>query len=110
MNQKLSSISVDEPWEFKGDKGVNTIKGTIIKILSPTCLIFKSESVLSFDGYTGQIMILSPRYANTNFYSKNHKKIINGGLLQKEFVFDDSVNEQTLKNEAKFVIIGSIRY
>ena len=110
MNTNKCYISVSEPWDFNSPDGENIIKGVILKIISTTCLVFRANYLLDFDGVKGDKFILSPRYLGSNFYDlDNGLKLVtvNGALLMKEY--DDSLDEEKLKDNSKFVIIGSIR-
>ena len=42
-------LTVDEPWGFNHN-GSNILHGIVIKQLSPTFLLFKSDSFLDFNG------------------------------------------------------------
>ena len=42
--------------------GSNILHGIVIKQLSPTFLLFKSDSFLDFNGQKSCILILKPRY------------------------------------------------
>lgn len=45
-------------------------------------LIFKSNDILNFDGVTGDILILSPRFKNGNLENVTNKAVdVNGGLF-----------------------------
>lgn len=110
MKQKKYFISVGEPWDFDSPDGQNIINGIIIKILSATCLIFKANYVLDFKGVTGNFFVLYPRHSENDFDDlKNGKDYVtvNGNILTKEY--NESMDENCLKEHSKFVIIGSIR-
>jgi hypothetical protein len=110
MEQKKYFISVGEPWDFNSPDGENIINGIIIKILSATCIIFKANYILDFDGALGNFFILYPRHAESNFNDLKGGTgyvIINGNLLLEEY--NENMDENYLKEQSKFVFIGSIR-
>ena len=98
------SITISEPWDFKSSDGKNKING-IISIVNKKILIFKTHEILNFDGVSGNIIILSPRFKDVNFDNLELQKIsVNGGLL-----LDNNIeNENELKEKCKFVIIGTL--
>ena len=110
MEYKKYSISVGEPWDFNGPDGQNIIKGVVLKILSATCLIFKANNILNLKGVSGIFFVLYPRHAESNFDDlKNGADFVtvNGNILLEEY--NETMNEDYLKEKSKFVIIGSIR-
>ena len=110
MNEKKYFISVGEPWDFNSPDGQNIINGVIIKILSASCLIFKANYVLDFNGHLGDLFILYPRHSENDFADlKNETNYvtINGNLLIGGF--DENMSEKELKEKSDFVLIGSIR-
>lgn len=110
MSVKNYFISVGEPWDFESPDGKNVIKGTILKELSPTCIVFKTNHILNFEGFEGDILVLSPRHYESDFKDLNKGKesvTINGGLLLQEY--KDNLSEQDLRSNLKFVIIGSLQ-
>ncbi|TKC60287.1 hypothetical protein FBD94_15390 [Pedobacter hiemivivus] len=110
MEQEKYFISVGEPWDFNSVDGENIINGIIIKILSATCIIFKANYLLDFEGVSGDIFVLYPRYAEKNFIElKNgvESVAINGNLLIGDF--DENENEEILREKSKFVLAGTIR-
>ena len=81
-------ISVNEPWDFESPDGQNIIKGSILKISSTTCLIFKANYSLNFNGCQGDTLILFPRNKENNFLHLTDNKeyvVINGFLLLKDY-------------------------
>jgi hypothetical protein len=103
-------ISVSEPWDFEGPDGGNIIKGDILQIVSPTCIIFKSNSGLKFDDNEGNLMVLSPRHYESDFQDLSMSKVlvpINGGLFLGQF--NENLTEKDIREKAHFSIIGSIR-
>jgi hypothetical protein len=107
MEKEKYVISVGEPWNFESIDGQNIIKGIVLEILNDKCLIFKANNCLEFNQAVGNVLILSPRCKDENFNNLSNKSVtINGGLLLIDYNKDLIENE--LKNNSKFVIIGSI--
>ena len=107
MKEEKFVISVGEPWNFESIDGQNIIKGSVIEILNDKCLIFKANNCLEFNQAIGNVLILSPRSKDENFNNLSNKSVtINGGLLLLDYNKD--LLESELKNNSKFVIIGSI--
>ena len=101
------SISVGEPWDFKGIDGPNIIYGTVVEKLNDQCLIFQSNHYLQFGNINGKLLMLSPRYHDSDFSSlANSLIVINGSILLKDYSKDWT--EEDFQNNSKFVIIGSI--
>lgn len=108
--EKKYFISVGEPWDFESPDGQNIINGIIIKILSVTCLVFKANYVLAINGISSNLFVLYPRHAESDFDDlKNGVDYvtINGSILPREY--NENMDEDFLKENSKFVIIGSIR-
>lgn len=108
--EKKYFISVGEPWDFNSPDGQNIINGIIIKVLSATCLIFKANYILDFNGIASNLFVLYPRHAESDFDDLKNGidyVTINGNILPMEY--NESMNEDFLKENSKFVIIGSIR-
>jgi hypothetical protein len=81
----------------------------IVSCLSPTCLIYKANYNLNFDGYEGDILVLSPRLAYGNFYDMENKDKfvdVNGSLSTTDI--EDIISETEIKKYTKFVLIGEI--
>jgi hypothetical protein len=110
MGKNNCHISVGEPWDLTTPDGENIIKGIILRIVSSTCLLFKANYPISVGDVTGDILVLSSRYSENTFkdFGKDLGLInINAGLLLN--ISDrDSLSEQELKTNSKFVIVGSI--
>ena len=104
--KKTYQISVGEPWDYEGPDGPNIIKGAILKVVGSNCIVFKCESRLQFGTYAGGIMILTPRYEGDDFAALDRLVNVNGALLLIEY--HDALSEVELKQNAKFVIIGSL--
>lgn len=107
MEQKNYFISVAEPWDFKGLDGANIIRGQILSIKSKQCLVFKSNNIMEFGIVKGNFLILSSRHYDVDYFNLNDKNLtFNGGVLLNEY--DENLSEKELKENSKFVIIGSI--
>ena len=104
--RKIYQISVGEPWNYDGPDGPNIIKGAILKVVSSNCIVFKSNSFLQFDKHGGDILVLSTRYQGDDFAALDRLVNVNGALLLIEY--HDALSEVELKQNAKFVIIGSL--
>lgn len=101
-------IIVSEPWDFKSPNGDNIITGTIAEVLSSTLVIFKSDYLLNFDGNTGHLLILKPRYEKQILSQENnYEGTVGGGLLLIEDY--DGKDEKYLEANSKYVIIGSLK-
>ncbi len=100
-------LSIGEPWNFEGPDGQNIIRGSIVKIIGPRCLIYKANHITKFDKGSGSFLALFPRYVGTSFddLKKGMDITINGILIEG---YHDTMDEKELEKE-KFVIIGSIR-
>jgi len=110
MQSKKYFLSVGEPWDFDSPDGQNIINGIIIKIVSANCIIFKANYILHFNGVSGNFFVLCPRHSENDFDDlKNGKDYvtINGNVLPEEY--NENMSEDYLKENSKFVIIGSIR-
>jgi len=110
MGNKKYFLSIGEPWDFESPDGQNIINGVIVGILSATCLIFKANYILDFKGVSSNLFVLYPRHAENNFDDlKNGADYvtINGNILLEEY--HKNMTEIYLKENSKFVIIGSIR-
>lgn len=110
MEYKKSYITVGEPWDFESPSGQNIIDGAIIKTVSATCLVFKANYNLEFGEVSGQILILYPRYADSNFNdlkTGSNYITINGNLFHGEC--NPNTDEQTLMSNSKLAIIGGIK-
>lgn len=110
MQQKKYFISVGEPWNFDSPDGQNIINGSIIKIVSATCLVFKADYNLVFGGISGSFFVLYPRHAESNFndlINGTDYITVNGYILLDNYT--ENMGEETLKEKSKFVILGSIR-
>ncbi|MGQ2802082.1 hypothetical protein ACT54M_17005 [Leptospira santarosai] len=109
MENKSYYISIGEPWDFVGPDGKNIIKGEILKKISSTCLIFKTNHFLEYENNKSDILILSPRHYDNDFddlVKKTNTVTINGGILFS--TYSDDLTEDELKHAAKFFVIGSI--
>jgi len=102
-------LSIGEPWNFEGPDGQNIIKGSIVKVISPRCLIFKANHIIKFDKGSGSFLALFTRHTGTSFNDLRVDPIgisFNGVLVEGDY--HDGIDEKELE-KGKFVIIGSIR-
>ena len=100
-------ITIGEPWDFKGPDGESIIIGEVIKEITPTCLIFRSDQPQRFGDQTGNYFLLSSRYRNEILSSDNSfSGIVNGGLLFADFEHKSKIE---LEASSKFVFIGNLR-
>lgn len=104
MVSEKYKITVSEPWDFEGPTGLNLIVGVIVKILSSTCLIFKSDHLIKFDNNEGQIFLLKSRYEKQSL--EELKGTVGGSLI----LIDDyeNQNEKKLEENSEYVIIGAL--
>lgn len=101
-------ITIAEPWNFESPDGKNIIKGKILSIINNHLLIFKANYLLNFDGVSGDILILSPRSKEGNFDNIETKEVdVNGGLFLDNF--NDEMDAVILKDNCKFVLIGTLK-
>lgn len=108
MKEEKYFITVSEPWNFGSSDGQNIIRGSILSIKSNQCIVFKSNNDLQFDDVKGNILILTPRHYGYNFSNFQNEIIaFNGSVLLGEY--SEHLSENELRENAKFVIIGSIR-
>ena len=99
-------LTVDEPWGFNHN-GSNILHGIVIKQLSPTFLLFKSDSFLDFNGQKSCILILKPRYEKEYFDLETNVDVIVGGALCLENK-DEEKNEEYLISHSQYMLIGRI--
>lgn len=106
-NNKTYAITIAEPWDFESPDGKNIIRGIILSIVNSNLWVFKANYILNFNGITGDILILSPRFKDGNFDNIATKEVdINGGLFLLDY--NDEVEESKLKENCKFVLIGTL--
>jgi hypothetical protein len=106
MKQKKIFIRVSEPWDFESLDGKNTIRGNILSQKSNQCIVFHSNHCLRFGEVQNHILILTPRHYGHDFNKlKDEIVVFNGSILLKEY--SEQLNENDLRNNSKFVIIGS---
>jgi len=106
MKQKCK-ILVSDPWDYENSEGENVISGQVVKRIGNRRLVFLSDTPLRFDDVIGNILVLSNRYEYKNIMNKNESLTVNGGLLTIDY--GDSLDEETLTRNSKFVIIGQLR-
>lgn len=110
MKTEKHFISVGEPWDFTSPDGENIINGNIIKVITNNCLIFRANYILNFGQFTGDLFVLYPRNNESNFddlQSETCSVTVNGNVLLGSL--DDNASEFDLKQNSKFVLIGSLR-
>lgn len=106
-DKRIYTITIAEPWDFESPDGKNIIKGIILSIVNSYLLVFRSNYLLNFDGISGDILILSPRFKDGNFENSATKEIdVNGGLFLDNY--SKSYEESKLKENSKFVLIGTL--
>jgi hypothetical protein len=108
MNSRKETyaITIAEPWDFESPDGKNIIRGIILLIVNSCLLVFKANYLLNFDGISGDILILSPRFKDENFENIATKEVdVNGGLFLANY---NNNEESELKENSKFVLIGTL--
>lgn len=99
-------LIVDEPWDFNHN-GSNILHGIVVKQLSPTFLLFKSDSFLNFNGQKNCILILKPRYEKVYFDLETDDDVIVGGALYLEHEYEEK-DEEYLISHSQYILIGRI--
>ena len=99
-------LTVDEPWDFNHN-GSNILYGIVVKQLSPTFLLFKSDSFLDFNGQKSCVLILKPRYEKEYFNLETNGDVIVGGALCLENEYEEK-NEEYLISHSQYMLIGRI--
>lgn len=107
MNAIKYKLIVDEPWGFT-HSGSNVFHGVVVKQLSPTFLLFKSDNLVSFEGKESHILILKPRYEKEVFYLESDDEIVVGGALYQEKEYEGK-DEKYLMSHSKYVVIGRLK-
>lgn len=107
MNAIKYKLIVDEPWDFINN-GSNVFHGIVVKQLSPTFLLFKSDNLLSFEGKESRILILKPRYEKEVFDLESDDEIIVGGALYLGNEYEGK-DERYLMSHSKYVLIGRLK-
>lgn len=106
-NKREYKIIVSEPWNFESPDGKNIIIGTILSIINSHLLVFKANHLLNFDRMNGDILILSPRFKDTNFDSIVIQEIeVNAGLFVNDY--NGEMEASKLKDISNFVLIGTL--
>ena len=101
-------LSIGDPWDFESPDGKNIINGEVIKFIDSNCIIFKANYTLQIDDTVGDVIILTPRYADENFDGlgkESYRVTVNGGLLSE---FDEDMGIEELKLKSKFFITGGL--
>ncbi|MBB2148013.1 hypothetical protein [Pedobacter gandavensis] len=105
--QKTYTVIIAEPWDFESPDGKNIIRGIILSIINCSLLIFKANYKLNFDGVSGDILILSPRFKEGDFENGTNKEVhVNGGLFLDDY--NDESEKSKLNENCKFVLIGTL--
>lgn len=99
-------ISVGEPWDFESSDGPNILKGRIIRVFSPKCVVFEANQPVACKGYEGRIFVLHPRYYNTSFDQSLTGITVNGAILTVPW--DAISSEEDLEGKVKYAIIGGL--
>ncbi|HCC17682.1 MAG TPA: hypothetical protein DEP83_03825 [Porphyromonadaceae bacterium] len=106
-NKRTYTITIAEPWDFESPDGKNIIKGIILSIVNSYLLVFKANYLLNFEGISGDVLILSPRFKDENFENIATKEVdVNGGLFLDNY--SKTYEESKLKENSKFVLIGTL--
>ena len=106
INMVKYKLTVDEPWDFNHN-GSNILYGIVVKQLSPTFLLFKSDSFLDFNGQKSCVLILKPRYEKEYFNLETNGDVIVGGALCLENEYEEK-NEEYLISHSQYMLIGRI--
>lgn len=106
INMVKYKLTVDEPWDFNHN-GSNILYGIVVKQLSPTFLLFKSDSFLDFNGQKSCVLILKPRYEKEYFNLETNGEVIVGGALCLENEYEEK-NEEYLISHSQYMLIGRI--
>lgn len=102
----MHQIIVSEPWDYSGNNGKNEIYGEIVKQYSSS-VIMKTFNNITINSITGSILILSFRYESEN-QDFTTGVTVNGGIVLNEPNFK-TLNEDEIKSQSKFVLIGTLR-
>lgn len=106
-HKKTYTITIAEPWDFESPDGKNIIQGIILSIVNSYLIVFKANYLLNFDGISGEILILSPRFKGESFENISTKEVdVNGGLFLDDY--NKNYEESKLKENSKFVLIGTL--
>jgi len=104
---KIYQIMVSEPWDYKSAEGGNVVSGEVLDWVNDRCIIFRSDELIRFPGeLSGDILILSKR-----FEKQLHANglTVNGGLLRVKYDRNSLTNnEQELKDQSTFVLVGTL--
>ena len=102
MKEIKHKIVVSEPWDYEGRDKTNVIIGAIVDSLSLSCLIFKSDELLTFGDVSGQLLLLKPRYEGQSL--KDLRGSVGGALLMLDEY--EKYDENDLEKNSKYVLIG----
>ena len=100
MNAIKYKLIVDEPWGFT-HSGSNVFHGVVVKQLSPTFLLFKSDNLVSFEGKESHILILKPRYEKEVFDLESDDEIVVGGALYQEKEYEGKDEKYLMLHRTK---------
>ena len=109
------TISIGEPWDFKGPDGRNKMKGKVIFEVNNRAVIFKSTKKQKFIEGKGNLFLCLARYVGDDLVCFNNKKekfysgTFGAGLLKDDADYKNKTKEQ-LEKESKYVFIGSFGY
>ena len=104
MTEAKYKITISEPWDFESPAGLNLIVGIIVRVLSSTYVIFKSDHVLKFGENEGQLFLLKTRYEGQNL--EDLKGTVGGALV---LINDyEKQDEKKLEENSEYVIIGAL--
>jgi hypothetical protein len=104
MKEAKYKIIISEPWDFEGPAGLNLIVGIIVRVLSSTCVIFKSDHLLRIGENEGQVFLLKARYEGQNL--EDLKGTVGGALILTNNY--EEQDEKKLEENSEYVIIGAL--
>jgi hypothetical protein len=102
----MSSLYIDEPFDFEGPRGGRVLNGIIFKWFDPMHLIFEAQEELTREGITSRYWLLSARYVGQIIQSKEYHGVVNGCLLIGVPSENESIRD--LQISGRFGIIGSL--
>lgn len=104
-HKKIYTIKITEPWDFESPDGKNIIQGTIF-LVNSYLIVYKANYLLNFDGLSGDILILSPRFGGDFENIATTEVEVNGGLILDNH--RKNYDESKLKKNSMFVLIGTL--